>query len=99
MPPSSNISQLNAHAILNDMIKGDRKRKKGESESSNPIEKAYNTESREILDAHIARMFYSGGLPFHLARNPYYVSSYAYAINHPLSGYLPPGYNKGQLCL
>jgi len=94
LPPSSNISQGNPDAILNDMIKGVLKRKKGESESSNPIAKAYNTNSYEILDAHITTVFYSGGLSFHLARNPYYMSSYAYVVNHPLSGYLPPSYSK-----
>jgi len=94
LPALSNMSQLNPHGILHDMIQGDQKRKKGESGSSNPIEKAYNIKSRKILDAHIARMFYSRGLPFHLARNPYYVSSYAYAANNLLSGNLPLGYNK-----
>lgn len=38
-------------------------------------------------------MFYSAGLPFHLARNPYYMSSYAFAASKTLPGYLPPGYN------
>ncbi|KAK8930493.1 hypothetical protein KSP39_PZI016120 [Platanthera zijinensis] len=38
-------------------------------------------------------MFYSGGLPFHLARNPYYISSYKFAANHNLDGFVPPGYN------
>ncbi|GFS29134.1 hypothetical protein Acr_00g0005490 [Actinidia rufa] len=31
--------------------------------------------------------------PFHLARNPYCASSYTFAANHNISGYLPPGYN------
>ncbi|XP_057994474.1 uncharacterized protein LOC110655169 [Hevea brasiliensis] len=34
------------------------------------------------------------GLPFNFARNPYYVSSYSFAANHVLGGYVPPGYNK-----
>ncbi|XP_058180780.1 uncharacterized protein LOC131299188 [Rhododendron vialii] len=38
-------------------------------------------------------MFYSRGLPFNLARNPHYVSSYMYAANHSIPGYIPPGYN------
>ena len=41
----------------------------------------------------IARMFYSLGLPFHLARNPYNVTSYPYSANNLLPGCLPPGYN------
>ena len=28
--------------------------------------------AREIVDSEIAKMFYIGGLSFHLARNPYY---------------------------
>ena len=38
-------------------------------------------------------MFYTGGLPFHFARNPNYRSSYAYAATHNILGYIPPGYN------
>ncbi|GAV62857.1 DUF659 domain-containing protein [Cephalotus follicularis] len=38
-------------------------------------------------------MFYSTGLPFHLARNPYYVSSYTFTANQSISGYIPSGYN------
>ena len=49
--------------------------------------------NREELNFHIARMFYSGGLPFHLARNPYYVSSYTFVATNLITGYVPPGYN------
>jgi len=59
-----------------------------------PIVRAYDMQSRAQLDAEIVRMFYTGGLPFNLARNPYYLSSYSFAANHPLGGYVPPGYNK-----
>ncbi|GAV71716.1 DUF659 domain-containing protein [Cephalotus follicularis] len=38
-------------------------------------------------------MFYSTGLSFNLARNPYFQSAFAYAANHNIAGYLPPGYN------
>nr|KYP55834.1 hypothetical protein KK1_002059 [Cajanus cajan] len=58
-----------------------------------PLEKAFNLENRDNLKALIARMFYSSGLPFNLARNPYYVNSYSFAANHMLNGFLPPGYN------
>nr|XP_023915897.1 uncharacterized protein LOC112027463 [Quercus suber] len=44
-------------------------------------------------DSRIARMFYTGGLLFNFARNPYYRSSYAYAATHNIPSYLPPGYN------
>ena len=39
---------------------------------SNPIEKAYQTDAREQCDGEIARMFYTSGLSFHLARNSHY---------------------------
>jgi len=40
-------------------------------------------------------MFYSSGLPFHIARSPYYRSAFSYAANtFILSGYVPPIYNK-----
>ncbi|KAG5556173.1 hypothetical protein RHGRI_006710 [Rhododendron griersonianum] len=63
------------------------------SETISPVEKAFDRGKRDQLHAEIARMFYSGGVPFNLARNPYYVSSYQFAANNPLSGYIPPGYN------
>ncbi|GFY87883.1 hypothetical protein Acr_05g0015220 [Actinidia rufa] len=64
-----------------------------DSSQSNPIIKAFNVGARDQLHTEIARMFYSGGLPFNLARNPYYVSSYTYAANNSIPGYIPPGYN------
>ncbi|KAI0514041.1 hypothetical protein KFK09_010075 [Dendrobium nobile] len=48
---------------------------------------------REQLDGDIARMFYSAGLPFNLARNPHYKNAFTYACNNNLAGYVPPGYN------
>ncbi|KAG5524531.1 hypothetical protein RHGRI_031254 [Rhododendron griersonianum] len=65
----------------------------GRTETTSPLEKAYDKNKRDQLHAEIARMFYSGGLPFNLARNPYYVTSYQFAANNPLSGYIPPRYN------
>uniref|UniRef100_A0A803NF28 BED-type domain-containing protein n=1 Tax=Chenopodium quinoa TaxID=63459 RepID=A0A803NF28_CHEQI len=62
--------------------------------SNNTISNAFNMKSRDQLDSEIARMFYTRGLPFNLARNPYYVSSYTIAANSNLSGYKPPRYNK-----
>ncbi|KAL6521387.1 hypothetical protein OROGR_017956 [Orobanche gracilis] len=62
-------------------------------ESNNPIEKAYNMEKRALLDGEIARAFYSGGLPFHYARNPHYIKSYQMASEFKLSSYVPPTYN------
>ncbi|GAV88665.1 DUF659 domain-containing protein [Cephalotus follicularis] len=67
-----------------------KKRKTG---SVSEIEKAFNKSERENLDYEIARMFYSAGLPFNLARNPYFQSPFTYAANHNIAEYLPPGYN------
>ncbi|XLQ99904.1 hypothetical protein S83_066103, partial [Arachis hypogaea] len=39
-------------------------------------------------------MFFSSGLPFHLAKNPYFVKAFSYAANNYIDGYIPPGYNK-----
>jgi len=38
-------------------------------------------------------MFYTGGLPFHLAKYLYYVKSYTFAANNPKGGPIPLGYN------
>lgn len=58
------------------------------------LQAAFNVESREALDYKIARMFYSAGLPFHLARNPHFREAFAYATNNSIPGYQPPTYNK-----
>ena len=58
------------------------------------ILRAFDISTRNQLDQEIARMFFIGGLPFNLARNPYYLRSYPFAANNSLSGYIPLGYNK-----
>ncbi|KAK2643794.1 hypothetical protein Ddye_018989 [Dipteronia dyeriana] len=45
-----------------------------------PLEKAFNIIAREKLDGEIVRMFYTGGLSFHFARNPYYVRAFTNAL-------------------
>ena len=45
------------------------------------------------MDSRIARIFYTGGLPFNFVRKPYYRNSYAYAATHSIPGYVPLGYN------
>ncbi|RZC17078.1 Malate dehydrogenase 1, glyoxysomal [Glycine soja] len=57
------------------------------------VENAFNLQAREKLDHEIARMFYSSGLPLHLARNPHYRKAFAYAANNQISGYQPPAKN------
>ena len=69
LPPFTSIITLSETQI--EIMK---KRKMSISEGGK-LEKAFNMQCREQLDAEIARMFYLGGLPFHLARNPYYRSS------------------------
>jgi len=59
------------------------------------LEGSFNMQARETLDYEIVRMFYSSGLPFHLARNPHYRKTFSFAANdNCIFGYQPPGYNK-----
>ncbi|GKA51407.1 putative hAT dimerization domain, ribonuclease H-like domain protein [Tanacetum coccineum] len=62
--------------------------------SSSPLVRAFDVDTRTQLDQEIARMFFTGGLPFNLARNPYYLRAFTFAANQNLGGYVPPGYNK-----
>ena len=66
----------------------DPKRRKG---SIGSIEKAFNMGARETVDNEIDRMFYTRGLSFHFARNPYYARAFKRASQLP--DYVPPGYN------
>ena len=47
------------------------------------IEKAFNMGACEIVDSEIGRMFYTGGLSFHFARNPYYARAFKSASQLP----------------
>jgi hypothetical protein len=47
-----------------------------------------------MTDAMIARMFYTGGVPFNLARNLNYRASYNFVASRDMGGYVPPGVNK-----
>eukprot|EP00268_Persea_americana_P064083 TRINITY_DN8394_c0_g1_i1.p1 TRINITY_DN8394_c0_g1~~TRINITY_DN8394_c0_g1_i1.p1 ORF type:complete len:495 (-),score=69.08 TRINITY_DN8394_c0_g1_i1:901-2232(-) len=92
--PVANVSV--SSNSLNSIMHGwfdSKKRKASGSGSSNPIEKAFNIGARDQLHAEIARMFYSAGLPFQLARNPHFVNAFTFAANSPLTSYVPPGYN------
>nr|KAJ0211483.1 hypothetical protein LSAT_V11C400188040 [Lactuca sativa] len=57
---------------------------------STPIERAFGVEIRDQLDQEIPRMFYTGGLPFNLERNPHYVRAFQFAANNKIDGYVPP---------
>ncbi|KAI0500681.1 hypothetical protein KFK09_018897 [Dendrobium nobile] len=67
--------------------------KKRKGVASSPLEKAFSLQQREELDGEIAKMFFSAGLPFNLAKNPYYKNAFSFACNNNLAGYVPPGYN------
>ncbi|KAL1213199.1 hypothetical protein V5N11_026459 [Cardamine amara subsp. amara] len=58
---------------------------------STPLKKVFNNEARDQCDGEVARMFYTSGLPFNLARNPHYHKSYVRASQ--ILGYVSPGYN------
>jgi Protein of unknown function (DUF 659) len=62
--------------------------------SSTLDKKTFNKEQGAALDSLIAKCFYSQGISFNMARNPYYLQSYMYAASHDLSGYTPPTYNE-----
>ncbi|CAL5386707.1 unnamed protein product [Camellia sinensis] len=92
--PSSQISA--SHGSVEDVgtfrMEGYAPRKR-KAIGSSPLDKAFNQSVREHLHSLIARMFYSAGLPFHLARNPYFVDAFQYAAENQIVGYVPPGYN------
>ncbi|KAM1996356.1 hypothetical protein ACFX15_029309 [Malus domestica] len=85
-----NVSLPNTGSFCYDQpeVNLDPKKRKG---TSGPLIKAFNKEARDQCDAEVARMFYTGGLSFNLARNPHYRNSYVRASTLP--GYVPPGYN------
>ena len=58
------------------------------------MERDFNNQCREQLDSLIARTFYFDGLPFHFAKNPYWIEMIKFAANNNLPGYVPLGYNK-----
>lgn len=49
---------------------------------------------RDVLDAKVARMFYSAGLSFNFDRNPYYNNAFKVVTKHGLGSYVPSMYNK-----
>ncbi|KAG8387950.1 hypothetical protein BUALT_Bualt02G0074500 [Buddleja alternifolia] len=68
-----------------------RKRKVG---GNTPLETSSDFQAKEQLDSEIAKMFYSGGLPFSLARNPYFIRAFSYAASNHIANYVPPSYNE-----
>jgi hypothetical protein len=58
------------------------------------IIECFHLELRQMADAIIARMFYIGGLPFNLVRNPKYREAFNFTATNDLGGYVPPGIKK-----
>ncbi|CAN6677727.1 unnamed protein product [Malus baccata var. baccata] len=77
-----NVSLPNTGSFCYDQpeVNLDPKKRKG---TSRPLSKAFNKEGRDQCDAEVARMFYTGGLSFNLARNPHYRNSYVQASTLP----------------
>ncbi|XP_066163182.1 uncharacterized protein [Oryza sativa Japonica Group] len=67
---------------------------RGKRRAVSAIESSFNSDTRSNLDALIARMFYTAGIPFNVARNPYFRKAFMFACNNALGGYSPPSYNK-----
>ena len=87
VPFSTGTTSLNPPR--DNIFDGSKRRRANEG----PLQRAFNNEAREHLTCEIARLFYSASLPFNVARNPYFVSSFTYAANTNISGFLPPSYN------
>ncbi|XP_057512306.1 uncharacterized protein LOC130794414 isoform X1 [Actinidia eriantha] len=92
LPPSVSLGSMSHY-------QGEAKRRRTSDASGSgnmsggAIGKAFNIKERDHLMVEIARMFYSAGLPFHLARNTYFVSAFSYAATHNIPVFVPPGYN------
>ncbi|KAG6521801.1 hypothetical protein ZIOFF_018934 [Zingiber officinale] len=59
------------------------KKRKGQLGS---LEKAFNLNTRDELHSKIARLFYTGGLSFNIARNPHYVCPFSLATQRTIPG-------------
>nr|KAJ0207649.1 hypothetical protein LSAT_V11C500243170 [Lactuca sativa] len=49
---------------------------------------------KDQLDQEIARIFYTGGFPFNLTRNPHNLRVFQFVANKRIDGYVSPCYNK-----
>ncbi|KAL4598518.1 hypothetical protein ACB092_11G064800 [Castanea dentata] len=65
-----------------------------DSPSSPHLGPTLSSTATKQLDSLIARTFYYASLPFHFAKNPYWIEMIKFACNNNLAGYIPPGYNK-----
>ncbi|KAL9677681.1 hypothetical protein QQ045_005915 [Rhodiola kirilowii] len=90
VPLPSGPSIFASSAQGNSYTSGPPNKRRGGSD----LEKAFDNQARSELDCAIARMFYTSGLPFSLARNPNYFRCFTMAANSRLGGYVPPGYTR-----
>ncbi|KAI8568418.1 hypothetical protein RHMOL_Rhmol02G0197800 [Rhododendron molle] len=88
-PPSTTIGGVGGFRLEG----YDPEPKKRKAVGNSPLKKAMNMGAQETLHSHIARMFYSAGLSFHLARNPYLIATFQFAAENNILGYVPPGFN------
>ncbi|KAG6527548.1 hypothetical protein ZIOFF_009659 [Zingiber officinale] len=76
---SSNMASKSSFSGLDPLQNDDptlTKKRKGQLD---PLEKAFNLNARYELHSEIARLFYTGGLSFNIARNPHYVRAFSLA--------------------
>ncbi|KAL6130465.1 hypothetical protein ACLB2K_068844 [Fragaria x ananassa] len=84
LPPSSMTGSGTSYFPLRER-EDEVKKRRGLSPQ---LSKAFRQEDRRECDASVARLFYSSGLAFNVARNPNYRESYSLASKIP--GYVPP---------
>jgi len=58
------------------------------------VDQSFNKEAMDELDCIIVRMFYTGVLSFNSTRNLWYAKTFKFALNNPIAGYKPLGYNS-----
>ena len=89
-PTSPNLGSKESSTATSHLFFQKKKKRVGNS----PLEKAFNNQCREQSDSLITRTFYSAGLPFHFAKNQYWIEMIKFAAKNNFVGYIPPGYNK-----
>jgi hypothetical protein len=67
--------------------------KKSKRGPGSMLERSWQMQYRKHLDALIAIAFYSGGIHFNFAINPYLREAFTFAASNSVIGYQMPGYN------
>jgi hypothetical protein len=81
-------SSSSAHAR-----EGRGKRKLQSQTQSNPISNLFNMQLKDDIDDAIGKFFFANGIPFHVARSPYYKEMISMVARRGPS-YVPPGETK-----